>query len=167
MKRVSTLMVLVSPTRSNSPSCKHAQELDLELGRRAIDLVEEDAAGVGGLEAAGAVFIGACERALDVAEQLAFEQAFGQGPAVDADVGAALAGAQVVDGAGDEFLAAAGLADDQHARAAGGHAPGDAGDFANAGADADHAGQGIDAPGTLASRRAWGAWEFDHQGAWT
>ena len=63
-----------------------AEQLHLELGRGAVDLVEEDGAGVRRLEPAGAVLDGAGERALDVAEQLAFEQALGQGPAVDADV---------------------------------------------------------------------------------
>ncbi len=64
-----------------------AEQLDLELGRGAVDLVEEDAAGVGRLEPAGAVVDGAGERALDVAEQLALEQALGQRAAVDPDVG--------------------------------------------------------------------------------
>ena len=65
-----------------------AEQLDLELGRGAVDLVEEDAAGVRRLEPAGSVVDGAGERALDVAKQLAFQQAFGQGAAVDPDVGA-------------------------------------------------------------------------------
>ena len=137
MNRVSTLKVLVSPTRSNSPSCRTRQELDLELGRGAVDLVQEDAAGVRGLEPAGAVLDGAGERALDVAEQLALQEALGQGPAVDADVGAGGAQAQVVDGAGDQLLAGAGLADDQDAGARGGDAAGRAVDLAHGGAGAD------------------------------
>ena len=107
MIRVSTFLVLLSPTRSNSPSCKHAEQLDLELGRGAVDLVEEDAAGVRRLEPAGPVVDGAGERALDVAEQLALQQALGQGAAVDADVGAGRSRAEVVDGAGDQLLAGA------------------------------------------------------------
>ena len=70
------------------PLLQDAEQLDLELGRGAVDLVEEDAAGVRGLEPAGPVVDGAGERPLDVAEQLALEQALGQGAAVDADVGA-------------------------------------------------------------------------------
>src|SRR5205814_9831278 len=65
-----------------------AEQLDLKLGRGAVDLVEEDAAGVGRLEPAGPVVDGAGERALDVAEQLALEETLGQGTAVDPDVGA-------------------------------------------------------------------------------
>ena len=99
------------------PLLQDAEQLDLELGRGAVDLVEEDAAGVRGLEPAGPVVDGAGERPLDVAEQLALEQALGQGAAVDADVGAGVARAEVVDGAGDQLLAGPGLADDQDAGA--------------------------------------------------
>ena len=92
-----------------------AQHLDLEFRTHARDFVEEDGAAVGRLETAGLVLDGAGERPLDVAEQLAFQQALGQGAAVDADVGAVGAAAEAMDGAGDEFLAGAGLADDEHA----------------------------------------------------
>ena len=64
---------------------QHAQQLHLQLGRRGVDFVEEDRAGVGGFEAAGAVVDGAGERAADVAEQFAFEQALAERAAVDAD----------------------------------------------------------------------------------
>ena len=57
---------------------QHAQQLDLQLGRGGVDLVEENRAGVGRLEAAGAVVDRAGERAANVAEQLAFQQAFAQ-----------------------------------------------------------------------------------------
>src|SRR5437879_2311342 len=52
-----------------------AEELDLQLGAHAGDFVEEDGSAMGGLEAAGLVVDGAGEGALDVAEQLAFQQA--------------------------------------------------------------------------------------------
>ena len=70
-------------------------------------------AGVGRFEAAGAVVDGAGERAADVAEELAFEQAFAQRAAVDADERAVAALAEVVDGVGDELLAGAGFAEEQ------------------------------------------------------
>ena len=80
-------MVLVSPTRSNSPSCRTRSSLTWSLGEVLLISSRKIDAGVGGLEPAGPVVDGAGERALDVAEQLALQQALGQGPAVDADVG--------------------------------------------------------------------------------
>ena len=79
MTRVSTRMVRLSPTRSNSLLLQDAQQLDLQLGAHAGDFVEEDGAAVGRLETAGLVVDGPGERSLDVAEQLAFEQALGEG----------------------------------------------------------------------------------------
>src|SRR5439155_109224 len=52
---------------------QHAQELHLDVGRDLGDLVEEERAAVGALEAAGARRDGARERALLVAEELALE----------------------------------------------------------------------------------------------
>ena len=53
---------------------QHAQELDLHLQRQVADLVEEQRAAVGELEAALPPRHGAGERALLVAEQLALEE---------------------------------------------------------------------------------------------
>ena len=53
---------------------EHAQQLGLRLGRHVADLVEEDRAAVRGLEAADAARVGAGERALLVAEELALEE---------------------------------------------------------------------------------------------
>ena len=64
---------------------QHAQQLDLQLGRGGVDFVEKDRAGVGGLEPAGAIGDGPGERTADVAEQFAFQQAFAQRAAIDAD----------------------------------------------------------------------------------
>src|SRR5262249_51122685 len=55
------------------------------------------------------------ERPLDVAEQLALEQALAQGAAVDPDVRAVGAGAELVDGAGDDLLARPGFAHEEDA----------------------------------------------------
>ena len=65
------------------------------------------------LELAGLVAVGAGEAALDVAEQLRFEQRLGQAGAVHRDERLVHARLTVVDGAGDEFLADAALAGDQ------------------------------------------------------
>ncbi len=98
-----------------------AQQLDLQLRAHAGDFVEEDGAAVRRLETAGLVVDGAGEGALDVAEQLALQQALGQGTAVDADVRPLGARAETVDGASEHLLAGAGLADQQHAGRRRGH----------------------------------------------
>ena len=84
------------------------------------DFVEQEGAVLGQLEAAGAALDGAGEGAFLVAEELALDQRLGNGRAVDGDKGLAAAGAEVVQGAGDEFLAGAALAGDEHRNVAGG-----------------------------------------------
>ena len=101
---------------------QHAHELDLRAGRHVADLIEEDGAVVGLLEAADAPVFGAGKGAAFVAEQLAFEQGLGDGGAVDGDEGRLGAVAVLVNGAGDEFLAGAGLAADQDVDGLGGDA---------------------------------------------
>ena len=64
---------------------QHAQQLGLQLERDLADLVEEQRAAVGELEAADAVAQRAGERALLVAEELALEQLARDRRAVDAD----------------------------------------------------------------------------------
>ena len=54
------------------------------------------------------------ERAFHVAEKLALEQAVGHGAAIHLDERRGLFAAVVVDGAGDEFLARAAFARDEH-----------------------------------------------------
>ena len=68
---------------------------------------------VGPLEPARAGAVGTGERAALVAEQLALDQALGQGRAVHADERARRAGGVPMQGRGDELLAGAALADDQ------------------------------------------------------
>src|SRR5262249_39822068 len=82
----------------------------LGLEGKLTDLVEEHGAAVGELEAADATDEGAGEGAALVAEELALEELGGDGGTVELDEGAGAAGAGVVDGAGDELLAGAGLA---------------------------------------------------------
>ena len=64
---------------------QHAQQLDLRRRRHLGDLVEEQRAAVGELEAALPPLGGAGERALLVAEDLALEQRLGNRRAVDGD----------------------------------------------------------------------------------
>ena len=98
---------------------EHAQQLGLDLQVDVADLVEEERAAVGLLEPADAVAVGAGERPLDVAEQLALEQALREGRAVDLDERPCRAGAGGVDRRGQQLLARAALAADQHGRWAG------------------------------------------------
>ena len=65
------------------PALEHAQQLGLHAEGQLADLVEEDRAAVGHLEAAEGARDGAGEGALLVAEQLALDQGVGKGGAVD------------------------------------------------------------------------------------
>ena len=75
---------------------------------------------VGLRELAGAVAVRAREGALEVAEELALHELVGDRRAVDDDE-VALAAAQLVQRAGEELLAGAGLARDEHRRVRGRH----------------------------------------------
>ena len=81
-------MVRLSPTRSNSCSCRTRSSLTCSLGLMLEISSRKMRAAVGRLEAAGLVVDRPGEGPLDVAEQFAFQQAFAQGAAVDADIGA-------------------------------------------------------------------------------
>src|SRR3546814_3173854 len=80
------------------------------------DLVEEQTAAVGDLEASAAPLHGAGEGAGLMAEQLRLQQAFGEGGAVQLHEGAAPAARQEVQAGGEPHLAGAALADrsDEH-----------------------------------------------------
>ena len=97
-----------------------AKQLGLQLRGDVADLVEEQRPLVGQLEAADLLADGAREGALLVAEQLALQQAGGDGRAVELDEGPLPAGAQVVQGAGDQFLARARLPANEHGGVGGG-----------------------------------------------
>ena len=75
---------------------------------------------MGRFEFAGAPGEGAGEGAFFVAEQLAFQQGFGNGGAVQRDERAAGAAGFAVDMAGEHFLAGAGFACDEHGGFGGG-----------------------------------------------
>ena len=97
------------------------------------------------LEAADAPLVSARERAAFVAEQFAFQQVLRDGGAVDRDKRRLGAGAVLVDGAGDQFLARPGFAPDEHGDGLGG----DAADFL---ADVLHRAAGADERGSARDR---------------
>jgi len=87
------------------PVLQHAQQLGLHGGRQFADFVEEDRAAVGGFEEARLVIGGTGERAARMTEELAFEQCFDDGGAIDRDEPAARARTQFVQCPGSQFLA--------------------------------------------------------------
>ena len=90
-----------------------AQQLDLHLARQVADLVEKERRLVGGFEAADLARQRAGVGAALAAEQLAFDERGGDRRAVDADHRPLTAGAQIVDGLGEDLFAGAGLAEQQ------------------------------------------------------
>ena len=97
--RTSTLMRLGAADPLELALLQHAQQLGLERRRDLADLVEEQRAAVGQLEAALAGVDGAGEGALLVAEQLGLQQRLRQRRAVDLDERPVRARRQLVDGA--------------------------------------------------------------------
>ena len=92
---------------------QHAQELRLQGGRKIGDFVQEDAAPVRQLQQPHLVRHGAREGPFDVAEQFAFDHAFREAGAIHDLVRPVMVGTSVMDGTRDQFLAGAGLSDDQ------------------------------------------------------
>ena len=66
-----------------------------------------------------------------MAEDFTFDERLGDGGAVYGDEGTGFAGAEVVEGAGDEFLAGAAFAGDEHGDVGGGDLLDEAEDFAH------------------------------------
>ena len=93
---------------------QHPQQLDLQVDRHALDLVEEQRAAVGMLDLADPPLVGTGEGVRLVAEYLAVEQVLRQAAAVQRDEGMLVAPAVVVEAARHQLLAGAGLAEDQH-----------------------------------------------------
>ena len=117
---------------------QHAQQLGLQLDRQVADFVEEDRAGVGHLEFAGAPLGRAGERAALVPEQLALEQAMRNRGAVDGDERRAPSRRFEMNRARDQLLAGAALAAEQDGRVVGDHAPDQLINFLHRGAAADY-----------------------------
>ena len=117
--RTSTWNESFSPTRRISPLSSNAEQLGLHgLGQLA-DFVEKQGAAVGHFKQADAMLVGAGEGASAMAEQFALDEVLRQGAAIDGDERHVGPRALVVDGAGDQLLAGAGFAEDQHGRIGG------------------------------------------------
>jgi hypothetical protein len=95
---------------------EHAQQPDLQVRRHVADLVEEQRAALGLLEAAAPRALRAGERAALVPEQLALEQVLRDRRRVDRDERTRGARAVTVQRARDELLAGPRFAGDQHGR---------------------------------------------------
>ncbi len=93
-----------------------AQEGDLHARRHLPDLVEEERASAGELEAPFPRAHRARERARFVAEELALQQALREGAAVDGDERSVRARARGVDRVGDQLLSRACFAEQQDRR---------------------------------------------------
>ena len=101
---------LVLADAANLAALQHAQQLGLHRFGQLADFVEKDRAAVGDFEQADAMLVGAGERAFAMAEQLAFDQRLGQRAAIDRHKRHLGPRALLVNGAGDQLLAGAGLA---------------------------------------------------------
>ena len=116
---------------------KHAKQFGLEFQRKIADFVEKECAAVCKFEAADFLRQRSRKGATLVAEELGFEQACGNGGAVDFDERSFAAGTEIVNGARDDFFAGAGFAQDQNSGARGrgkfdlGERPAQDGAFAN------------------------------------
>ena len=95
---------------------EHAQQLGLRDERHVADLVEEERAVVGELEAAGLAIVRAGERPFLVAEDFRLEQRVGQRRAVHRLEAVRAAAAQLVDHPRHELLARSGRAEDRAPR---------------------------------------------------
>src|SRR5215213_8916170 len=97
-----------------APLLQHAQHLHLHRGRRLAYLVEKYRPALGRFEQALAVGDSAREGPFHVAEQLGFEQRFGERAAVDRDEGRGRAIRPAVDRPRDQLFTRPGLAGDEH-----------------------------------------------------
>ena len=95
------------------PFLKNAKQLRLDRGGEITDLIEEERAAGGQLEATAFETIRAGEGPALVSEELGLRQRFGQGGAVDRHEGTFGAAARIVDGASDQLLAGPALAGEQ------------------------------------------------------
>ncbi len=95
---------------------EQAQQLGLKRERKIANLVQKEGAGAGLLDQSGLVPQRAGERPARVPEQLALQEMVRDGPAVHGDKRTRAPPPAVVDGPGDELLARAALAVNEHRR---------------------------------------------------
>src|SRR5439155_11573824 len=129
---------------------QHAEELRLEIDADLRDLVEEERAARGPLEASRPYRDRAREGPLLVAEELALEHTLGEGIAVDRHERLAHPLAPVVEQARDELFPGSALALDQHARAARGDPSDECQELLGARTLRDHGLGGVAVPHLLA-----------------
>jgi len=96
------------------PRFEHAQELGLKADVELADLIQEQRAAIGHLEAPLLAVGGASERAAFVTEQYAFDEIGRDGAAVLNDERSLRAFGRAMNGAGDELLAGAGFPANEH-----------------------------------------------------
>ena len=96
--------LLSADTLDDHAGLEDAEQLGLRLGAQVPNLVQEQRAPVGQLEAAQTPFSGAGEGALLVPEHLGFDQVLGDGGAVHRDEGPLGARALAMDGGRDQLL---------------------------------------------------------------
>src|SRR5262249_41299165 len=92
------------------PLLERAQELRLHVERELADLIEENRPALGRLDGADTRRVRSSERALFVAEELAFDERRRDRSAIDGHEGASAAWARLVDRLGEQALARSGLA---------------------------------------------------------
>jgi len=88
----------------------------LKFERKVANFVEEERAAVGELEAADFLADGAGEGAALVAEEFGFKKTAGDGGAIHFDEGAIAARTEIVNRAGEKFLAGSGFAEEEDGR---------------------------------------------------
>ncbi|MNQ67409.1 hypothetical protein D3C85_819310 [compost metagenome] len=128
---------------------QHAQQLHLDRQWQVADLIEEERAAVGCLEPSSLGRERAGKGAFLMAEELALDQALGEGAAVHGHEGPAAAAAEVVHMPRDQLLAGAGLSDDEYVGVAGRHHA-DAFEQCGRARVLEHLGGGADRGGELA-----------------
>ena len=87
------------------PLLDESEQGHLGLGRQLVNLIKKEGAGVGDFQFAGGAFFRAGEGAAFIAEQLGFDEPFGDGAAVDGHEAPGGAPAGIVDEPGDHLFA--------------------------------------------------------------
>ena len=141
--RTSTSMDCVPPTRSKRRSSRTRRSLAWIGQRQLADFVEEERAVVGEIHLADFAGAGSGEGAALVAEEFVFDQAFGDGGAVQCDEGLLAARREMVDGAREEFLAGAAFAEEQNGGVGGGDFLNLLAEFADGGVFAEDAREAV------------------------
>ena len=128
------LVAGLAADRADFVVLQDAQQLALRVDGHFGDFVEQQRAAFRLAEKTFAVGVRAGERAFDRTEQFAFDQFAGQGGAIDFDDFVFAARTERVEEVGDDFLAGAAFAGDEHGDIAGGDAFNGAHDFLHGGA---------------------------------